>query len=131
MSFRSIYSHGFVRVAACTHRGRVAEPAANAAAILKMLAPLHERSVAVAVFPELALSSYAIDDLLLQESLLAGVAAAVEFLVEASKDLTPLILVGAPLRHEVVDALHVEAIAGLRDRHVVRHALLATKKAFA
>lgn len=100
MSFRSIYSHGFVRVAACTHRGRVAEPAANAAAILKMLAPLHERSVAVAVFPELALSSYAIDDLLLQESLLAGVVAAVELLVEASKDLVPLILVGAPLRHE-------------------------------
>ncbi|MGH6678626.1 MAG: NAD(+) synthase, partial [Bradyrhizobium sp.] len=100
MSFRSIYRHGFARVAACTHRGRVAEPAANAAAILKMLAPLHERSVAVAVFPELALSAYAIDDLLLQESLLAGVAAAVEFLVEASKDLTPLIIVGAPLRHE-------------------------------
>ncbi|TAL80265.1 MAG: NAD(+) synthase [Beijerinckiaceae bacterium] len=100
MSFRSIYTHGFVRVAACTHRGRVAEPAENASAILKMLAPLHERSVAVAVFPELALSSYAIDDLLLQESLLAGVVAAVEFLVEASKDLTPLIIVGAPLRHE-------------------------------
>jgi len=100
MSFRSIYSQGFVRVAACTDRAQVAEPAANAATILKLLAALDERSVAVAVFPELALSAYAIDDLLLQESLLAAVVAAVEHLVEASKTLSPLIFVGAPLRHE-------------------------------
>ena len=77
MSFRSIYRHGLVRVAACTVRAHLAEPDANAAAILEMLAPLHERGAAIAVFPELALSAYAIDDLLLQETLLAGVIDAV------------------------------------------------------
>lgn len=100
MSFRSIYRHGFVRVAACTDRASLAEPAANAAAILDMLARLHEKSAAVAVFPELALSAYAIDDLLLQETLLADVVEAVDHMIEASKTLMPLILVGAPLRYE-------------------------------
>jgi NAD+ synthase (glutamine-hydrolysing) len=100
MGFQSIYRQGFVRVAACTVRAHVAEPAANAAAVLDMLATLHDKSVAVAVFPELALSAYAIDDLLLQEPLLAAVVAAVEHLVEASKSMLPLFIVGAPLRHE-------------------------------
>ncbi|QXX76473.1 NAD(+) synthase [Methylovirgula sp. HY1] len=100
MSFRSIYRHGLVRVAACTVRAHLAEPDANAAAILAMLTPLHEHATAVAVFPELALSAYAIDDLLLQETLLDGVVAAVDRLIAASKALMPLILVGAPLRHE-------------------------------
>ena len=100
MSFRSIYRHGFVRVAAGTVRARLAEPEANAVAILDMLAHLHDHSVAVAVFPELALSAYAIDDLLLQETLLAAVVDAVDRVIAASKALMPLILVGAPLRHE-------------------------------
>ncbi len=99
MSFRSIYRHGFVRVAACTVRASLAEPEANAAAILDMLASLHGRSTAVAVFPELALSAYAIDDLLLQDALLTSVERAVDRLIEASVELVPLILVGAPLRH--------------------------------
>lgn len=99
MSFRSIHRHGFVRVAACTLHASVADPAANAAAIRAMLAALHEKSAALVVFPELALSAYAIDDLLLQESVLAGVVRAVNDLIEASRALLPLILVGAPLRH--------------------------------
>ena len=99
MNFRSIYRHGFARVAACTTRCRLAEPVANAEAILTMLAALHEKSVALAVFPELALSGYAIDDLLLQAAVHDGVTRAVDRLVSASKALMPLILVGAPLRH--------------------------------
>ncbi len=99
MSFRSIYQHGFARVAACTLRTHIGEPMSNAAAVLALLGPLHERGVALATFPELALSAYAIDDLLLQESLSRQVVAAVEHLIEASKTLMPVILVGAPLIH--------------------------------
>ena len=36
MSFRSLYRHGFARVAACTTRTALADPATNAAAILTM-----------------------------------------------------------------------------------------------
>ena len=98
MAFGSLYAHGFARVAACTILGRVGDPAANVAAVLAEAAACDGEGAALCVFPELALSSYAIDDLLMQDALLDDVAAAVETLVEASKMLRPLILVGAPLR---------------------------------
>jgi NAD+ synthase (glutamine-hydrolysing) len=98
MSFRSIYRHGFIRAASCTIRTTIADPLANAAAIESMLGDMHEQSVALCVFPELALSGYAIDDLLLQTALLEAVENAVSRLVEASRSFMPLILVGAPLR---------------------------------
>ncbi|MGO9133576.1 MAG: NAD(+) synthase [Methylovirgula sp.] len=100
MSFNSIYRHGFVRVAACTLRTRIAAPMANAETIVTMLTGVSADAAGLAVFPELALSAYAIDDLLLQQSLLDQVVEAVYYLIEASKTLMPVILVGAPLRHD-------------------------------
>ncbi|WP_298952722.1 NAD(+) synthase [uncultured Methylobacterium sp.] len=97
--FRSLYRHGFARVAACVGRSHIAEPAANAAEILRLAQTCHARGVAVAVFPELALSAYAIEDLLLQDTLLDAVEAAVATLKEGSRDLLPVLVVGAPLRH--------------------------------
>ena len=97
MASRSLYDHGFVRVAACTSAGRVGDPQANAEAILASWQACHEDGAALAVFPELALSSYAIDDLLMQDALLDAVAAASDRLVEASRGLRPLLLVGAPV----------------------------------
>ncbi len=99
----SLYDHGFVRVAACTVAGRVGDPAANADAILAEWRACHDEGAALAVFPELALSSYAIDDLFMQDALLDAVAAAADRLVEASRDLRPLLLVGAPVhwRHRL------------------------------
>ena len=97
--FRSIYRHGFARVAACTIRSALADPSANAAAILDLARACADQSAGLAVFPELALSAYAIDDLLLQDPLLEAVERAVAALVEGSRELLPLLLVGAPLRH--------------------------------
>src|SRR3979490_1764423 len=73
MNFHSIYSHGFARVAACTIVSSVADPSANATAIIDAARACHEKSVAVAVFLELRLSDYAIEDLLLQDALLDAV----------------------------------------------------------
>ena len=98
MAVASLYAHGFVRVAACTIAGRVGDPAANAAAVLGEATRCHEEGVALCVFPELALSSYAIDDLLMQDPLLDAVESAVAALVAATDGLRPLILVGAPVR---------------------------------
>ena len=99
MSFRSIYRHGFVRAAACTVKANLADPMANARAILDVARQCDERSVALAVFPELCVSGYSIDDLLLQDVLLDAVIEAVEAIVKASRDLLTVLLVGAPLRH--------------------------------
>ena len=68
MSFHSIYAHGFARVAACVTTSHVADPTANAKAILAAAGACHEQSVAVAVFPELCLSGYAIEDLVKQDN---------------------------------------------------------------
>ncbi len=99
MDFYSAYAHGFARVAACTVPVAIADPSTNAATVLTQARACHDDGVAVAVFPELALSGYAIDDLLLQDTLLDAVVAAVAELVEASADLLPVLVVGAPLVH--------------------------------
>ncbi|MGO1770995.1 MAG: NAD(+) synthase, partial [Microbacterium sp.] len=96
--FSSVYRHGFARVAACTLPVAVADPEANAAAVLSAARELDERSVAVAVFPELCLSGYAIDDLVLQDALLVAVLDAIEEIREQSARIAPMLLVGAPLR---------------------------------
>ncbi|ABQ33235.1 NAD(+) synthase [Bradyrhizobium sp. BTAi1] len=98
MNFHSIYRHGFARVAACVTASSVANPAANAAAILAAARACHDQGAAVAVFPELCLSGYAIDDLVKQDPLLDAVQRGLLTLVEASHDLTPVLIVGAPLR---------------------------------
>ncbi|WP_043364755.1 NAD(+) synthase [Belnapia sp. F-4-1] len=97
--FHSLYRHGFARVAACTIRSALADPASNAAEILRMAREAHGRGAAVAVFPELALSAYSIEDLLLQDALLDAVEEAAADLIEASRALLPVLVVGAPLRH--------------------------------
>jgi len=99
MSFRSIYQHGFARVAACTHRVAIADPAANAECVLRIARECGEEGVAVALFPELDLTGYSIEDLLLQDAVLDEVEAALEAVVAGSADLLPLIVLGAPLRH--------------------------------
>ena len=99
MDFFSAYARGFARVAACTHRTVLADPAANAASVLRIAGDCHDDGVAVAVFPELTLSGYSIEDILLQDSLLDAVEAALADVVAGSADLLPVLVVGAPLRH--------------------------------
>ena len=99
MDFYSAYAHGFARVAACTLPVAIADPATNAARTLEQVRACHDDGVAVVLFPELGLTGYAVDDLFLQDPLLDAVVAAVETIVEASADLRPVIVVGAPLRH--------------------------------
>ncbi|MDB5465185.1 MAG: glutamine-dependent synthetase [Phenylobacterium sp.] len=97
--FHAIHSHGFVRVAACTPAVAVGDPGFNAAQILALAKEGHARSVDLMLFPELGLSAYAIDDLLLQDALLSRVEAEIEGLAAASRDLAPVLIVGAPVQH--------------------------------
>ncbi|GAA4382076.1 NAD(+) synthase [Nocardioides caricicola] len=99
MDFYSAYAHGFARVAACTVPIRVADPAINARMVLEQARACSEDGVAVAVFPELCLSGYAIDDLFLQDTLLDAVTDAIAEIVAASEGLAPVLVVGAPVAH--------------------------------
>lgn len=96
--FFSIHRHGFVRVAAATPMVAVADPARNADATVALAEAASRQGVDLVVFPELGLSGYAIDDLHLQDALLGAVEEAVSAVVAASTDLSPVLLVGAPLR---------------------------------
>jgi NAD+ synthase (glutamine-hydrolysing) len=99
VDFYSAYAHGFARVAACTLPLTIADPAANAQAILAQAKQCHENAVAVAVFPELCLTGYAVDDLFLQETLLDAAHDALHDVVRGSADLVPVIVVGLPMVH--------------------------------
>jgi NAD+ synthase (glutamine-hydrolysing) len=97
-SFNNIHAHGFVRVATATPKCRTADVPHNLEGILEKARRAHEQRVDLVVYPELTVSSYAIDDLLLQNALLDAVEQAIADLVAASADLTPVLVVGAPLR---------------------------------
>jgi NAD+ synthase (glutamine-hydrolysing) len=99
MNFRSLYAHGFARVAACTTRTHLADPPRNAEAVLAMARDCAAQGAALAVFPELTLSGYSIEDLLLQDALLDAVEQAIATVVAGSAELAPVLVVGAPLRH--------------------------------
>ena len=99
LPFESAYRHGFARVAACTIPVAIADPAANADAVLAAARECDAEAVAIAVFPELCLTGYAIEDLVMQDAVLDATVTAIERLVEASVDLFPVLVVGAPLLH--------------------------------
>jgi NAD+ synthase (glutamine-hydrolysing) len=99
MDFYSAYRHGFVRVAACTIHTAIADPAANAASVVHMARECHDDAVALAVFPELTLSGYSIEDIVLQDALLDAVEEALLEIVGVSGELLPVLVVGAPLRY--------------------------------
>ena len=97
--FFNLHTHGFLRVAVAAPHVAVAEPVSNAARTVEMARRAAERGASLVLFPELGISAYAIDDLFQQEALLAAVETALGDIVEASRALNLVIVVGAPLRH--------------------------------
>ncbi|MCC6456393.1 MAG: NAD(+) synthase [Caldilineaceae bacterium] len=98
--FFSLYSHGFVRVAVCVPHLRVADPNFNSARTVALAIQASEMQAAVTLFPELGISAYSNDDLFHQDALLEATLAGIGEVVAASRALTPVLLVGAPLRFE-------------------------------
>lgn len=98
MQFTSVYDQGFVRLAAVTVPVLPAQPSRNVREVIRVAEDLAGRGVGVAVFPELCLTGYALDDLLLQSPLLDAAEVALATLLEASRDLLPLLVVGLPVR---------------------------------
>ncbi|MFP5020049.1 NAD(+) synthase [Pseudonocardia phyllosphaerae] len=118
VDFRSLYRQRFLRTAAATLHTTLADPAANAAAVLETARACHDDGVGLVVFPELTLSGYSIEDVLLQDTLLDAVETELLALAEATADLLPVLVVGAPLRHRnrihnCVVVLHRGAVLGV------------------
>ena len=130
IEFLSAYDQGFARVAAVTLPVVPVDPPANAAAIIEQARTLADDGVCLAAFPELCLTGYAIDDLLLSDVLLSDVLTAIETLRAASTDLLPALVVGAPLR--LGDRLYNCAlvIQGGRVRGIAPKSYLPTYREF-
>jgi NAD+ synthase (glutamine-hydrolysing) len=102
--FHSPRTHGFVRVAAATPVVHTADPVANAEEHIALIRRAGAQGVDLIVFPELSLSGYAIDDLLMQDALLAEVERQIAVVAEAADKAGVIAVVGAPLRNG--DALY-------------------------
>lgn len=90
---------GFVRVAAVTPQVQVANPQANAVALLELFRAAAAQGAALAVAPELSLTGYTCADLFGMQSLEAQVEAALaELLVALPEGLVAV--VGLPIRWE-------------------------------
>jgi NAD+ synthase (glutamine-hydrolysing) len=98
MNFWSPYGHEFVRLASCVPGVDVGDAAFNVAQTLDLARRGDERKIALMIFPELGISAYAIDDLLFQDALLDRVEGGVVEIAQASAELFPVLVVGAPLR---------------------------------
>jgi len=96
--FAAIHRHGFVRVAAASPVASTGDVAFNVEQTLELARQADARGVDLAVFPELNLSSYAIDDLFLQDAFLDAVEAGLARLAKESAELKTVLVVGAPIR---------------------------------
>ena len=96
--FHSPRTHGFVRVAAATPVVHTADPVANAEEHIALIKQAGAQGVDLIVFPELSLSGYAIDDLLMQDALLAEVERQIAVVAAAAEVAGVIAVVGAPVR---------------------------------
>ena len=117
--FHAPRNQGFVRVAAATPVVHIADPAANLREHIALIEQAGAQGVDLVVFPELSLTGYAIDDLLMQDALLAQVEACIKPLALAAQAAGVIAVVGAPIRQG--DALYNCAVvlAGGRAQAVI------------
>ena len=95
--FDDLYEHGFARVAVCLPRVEIADPAANLERTLELARRAEEAGAAAAIFPELNLSGYSLDDLFHQSAVLEGSRNALLELAAATGKMRTALIVGLPL----------------------------------
>jgi len=98
LPLNSPYAHGFARAAIATPRVWVADPRYNGRQVLDLAQAAADDHASLVVFPELALSGYSNEDLFFQDALLDSVLAALAEVVQRTRELEPILVVGAPLR---------------------------------
>ncbi len=94
----SVYSHGFARIAAAVPPVALADPLENAARTVELINRAHHEGAALVAFPELGLCGYSVDDLVQQDALLDDVMDALMTVVDATRRVSSVVLVGAPRR---------------------------------
>jgi NAD+ synthase (glutamine-hydrolysing) len=89
---------GFIRVAAVSPKIHLANPAENAREIKAQAQAAEAEGAAVILFPELCVTGYSCADLFFSEQLYAENLNALSFLIDSSKGMKSVWIVGFPLR---------------------------------
>ena len=90
---------GFIKVAAGTPKIRVADCDYNAGQIIALMKEAAAQGVKVLALPELCVTGYTCGDLFLQPTLLDGAERALERILEETKELDLLTVLGLPVRN--------------------------------
>jgi NAD+ synthase (glutamine-hydrolysing) len=97
-NFFNLYRHNFVRVALGIPEVRVADPAFNAGQVIALMRQAAQRDALLLAFPELGLSAYSCEDLFHQQALLDASREALVRVLDASRDLPTIAVVGLPIQ---------------------------------
>ena len=89
---------GFLRVASATPHIKVADCTGNAQKIIAMAKEASATGASLVVFPELCITGYTCGDLFLQRALLNSAEENLKVIINETKDLDCVILVGLPVR---------------------------------
>lgn len=96
-SFFNLYRHNFVRIGVAIPEVLVADPSFNANQTIDLMREATKRRALLVVFPELGLSAYSCEDLFHQQPLLDASRDALCRVIEASRDIPIIAVVGVPL----------------------------------
>ena len=94
------FENGFVRAAAATPALHVADCAYNAQQIIDAMSVYAAQGVQLVCFPEFCLTGYTCSDLFLQQTLLKGAEDGLAAILEASRGLNLVALVGLPVAYD-------------------------------
>ena len=90
-------NYGFITVASAIPSVRVADVDYNIEQIEKLVAQADEKGVEIMVFPELSVTGYTCQDLFAQQSLVEGAENAVLHLLDVSRKLDVITIIGVPV----------------------------------
>jgi NAD+ synthase (glutamine-hydrolysing) len=95
--FFNLYRHGFARVAVATPIVRIGDPAHNLEGTVELMKQAAREKAVLAVFPELGLTAYTLDDLFHQQTVIEAAEAALAELMRRTAKLPIAALVGLPV----------------------------------
>lgn len=91
---------GFIRVGAIVNKLALANPLKNAEVIIKEIKKAETLGISIVTTPELSLTGYTCGDLFFQEQLLSDSIKALEKVLNETKDINIISILGMPLRHD-------------------------------
>lgn len=101
--------YGYARVAAIVNKIELGNVSFNVTEMKRLLAEVSEKGVDIAVFPELSICGYSVQDMFLNDDLYTACIKGLSELKEFSKKIDTTFIVGAPIK--VVNSLYNCAVS--------------------